>query len=157
MSAAVFIPWENRLAKVMRKPGGVRVEDALQRADENLEDIREECLASVDEQLDQIERMAREAGASPTEPASLAIYQLSNDIHAVAGVFGLTELGHAAFSLCELVDRLRARGRWSQPAVEVHLSAFRLLRNPDGATDRSAVLDGLRRVTEHVPVAPIED
>ena len=137
----------------MKAPGGIRVPDALNKAAENLETIREDCLGALDEQLTQIERLCAEGGDNPSDTLKLEIYGISNDIVAVAGVFSLTELGEAAFSLCELIDRLRRGGGWSRAAVMVHISAFRILRNPDDQTDRSALVQGLRRVTEKTPTA----
>ena len=137
----------------MKEPGGIRVPDALKKAAENLETIRDDCLGALDEQLTEIERLCAEGGDDPPDTVKLDIYRISNDILAVAGVFSLVELGEAAFSLCELIDRLRGGGGWSRAAVAVHVSAFRLLRNPDDHTDRSALVQGLRRVTEKTPTA----
>lgn len=137
----------------MKEPGGVRVEDAMAQAAENLQTIQAECLVALDAQLGELERLCAEGGAAPADEVKLEIYRVSNDIVAVAGVFSLAELGAAAFSLCELVDRLRSGGRWSQAAVGVHLSAFRLLRHPDDQTDHSALVEGLKRVTERIPTA----
>jgi uncharacterized protein YicC (UPF0701 family) len=148
MSDAIFIPWQNRLAEVMRKPGGARVEDAIKQAAENLEEIREPCLETMDEQLKQLDRLCAEGGAQPDDELKRQIYVISNDVHAVAGVFSLTALSGAAFSLCELVDRFRSIDRWNQAAVAVHLSSFRLLRRADVATDHASVLEGLHRLTE---------
>src|SRR5262245_40133254 len=150
MSGATFIPWENRLAKVMSQPGGVRVGDALAQAAKNLELAKDECLAEMDGQLAEIESLCAQAGRQPEDDVKRRIYDLSNDVVSVAGTFELTELGQAAFCLCELVDRLRGLGRWNQAAVEVHLSACRLLRRPDTTTDRSQVIEGLKKLAEQV-------
>lgn len=147
MTSATFIPWENRLAEVMRDPGGIRVAEAMDRAAQNLELAKSACLAAMDEQLTELEGVCAEGGRHPPDDTKRRIYDLSNDVVAVAGTFDLAELGQAAFSLCELVDRLRGLERWNQAAVEVHLSACRLLRHPD-TSDRSSVVDGLRKLTQ---------
>jgi len=147
--SAIFTTWKNPLEAMIRAPGGVRVGDALNQADANLELIREPCLADVDEKLDEMDRLAAEGGDAPEDQIKLAIYRSGNDIHAIAGVFGLAEMGAAAFCLCELVDRLRSRSGWSKPAVEVHLSSLRLLRHPSD-DNRVSVVEGLKRLTEKV-------
>ncbi len=152
MTAVMRVPWENRLAKMIREPGGVKLNEAVRQADENLESVRDSCLEALDGYLAEIERLHSEGGASPSEEAKEQIYQLANDIHGVAGVFGLDDLGHAAFSLCELVDRLRAARRWTAASVEVHLAALRLLRHPGG--EHGDMLEGLRRVVARVPRTP---
>jgi len=149
MSAVMRVPWENRLAKLIRKPGGVKLNEAVRQAEENLKSVQDSCLEALDGYLAEIERLHVEGGSKPSEAAKESIYQLANDIHGMAGVFGLGDLGDAAFSLCELVDRLRAAGRWNAASVEVHLSALRLLRLPGG--DHGDMIEGLRRVVARVP------
>ena len=151
MSDATLIPWQNRLAKLIREPGGSKVADVLKRADENLDAIRSECLDALDRHLEEITRLRTASGDNPSPEAKDAIYQLASDIHGVAGVFGLETLGEAAFSLCELTDRLRRSDRWSPDAVEVHISALRLLRHPEGAGDSAEVMLGLRKVLGRFP------
>ena len=148
MSKVVLIPWENRLTKMIHEPGGVKVVDALERAAENLEAIRGECLVALEQRLEEIVRLHGEGGDSPAPAGQDGIYQLANEIHGVAGVFGMAEMGEAAFSLCELVDRLRALGRWSAAAIAVHISALKLFREPASADDRAEVLHGLKLITE---------
>jgi hypothetical protein len=155
MTSAVFIPWENKLAEIMRQPGGVRVSEAMERADRNLEAAKAVCLDDMDKQLTELEQLAVEGGRHPEDEIKHKIYDHANDVVAVAGTFGLSELGQAAFCLCELVDRLRARGKWSQAAVEVHLSACRLLRHPEDGADRSSVIDGLKKLS--IKVAAIAE
>jgi len=150
MTAATFIAWENRLAKMVKEPGGVRIGQALDQAGQNLDTIQEQCLEAMDAQIDEMERLCAAGGRQAPEDTKNQLYDLGNDVLAVAGAFQLAELGQAAFSLCELVDRLRSRGRWNQAAVEVHLSAFRLLRQPDPDTDRSSVILGLKGLTDRV-------
>ena len=69
----------------------------------------------------------------------------------MAGLFGLNQLVEAAFSLCELADRMRASEKWSAPAIEVHLAALRLFRTPAPAAEGAAVLQGLHKVTDRTP------
>jgi hypothetical protein len=152
--AATFTTWKNPLEAMIRTPGGVRVGDALRTAEANLELIREPCLADLDEQLDILDRLSAESRESLGEDVKLEMYQRANDIHAVAGVFGLADLSAAAFCLCELIDRSRNQAAWSTPAVEVHLSSLRLLRHPS-AENRAGVVEGLRRLTEKI--APLGD
>ncbi len=150
MTAATFIAWENRLGKMVREPGGVRIGQALEQSQHNLDEIEDSCLQAMDLQIQSLERLCAEGGRQPVEAVKNQIYDLGNDLVAVAGAFQLTELGQAAFSLCELVDRLRTSGKWNQAAVEVHLAAFRLLRQRDPDADRSSVIQGLKGLTDRV-------
>src|SRR3569623_153111 len=103
--AATFIAWENRLGKLVREPGGVRLTDGLEQAGKNLDSIQMECLKAMDGQIDDMERLCAEGGRQPPDETKHEIYDLANDVLAVAGSFRLSEQGEAAFCLCELVDR----------------------------------------------------
>ncbi len=148
MSRVKVIHRENRLGAMLVQPGGITVEHALMKAHENLESIRGSALKAVDEQIARIEAAVHEAGAAPSPDQRETIYRLANEIHGVAGVFGLGQLGEAAFSLCDLVDHLGETGGWSTQAIAVHLSALRLFRHPDETLDGQAVLAGLHQVVE---------
>ncbi len=152
MTAATFIAWENRLAKMVKEPGGIKLNDALDQAGKNLDSIHEACMEAMDAELEELDRLCAEGGRKPSDEIKKRIYDVGNDVIAVAGAFSLSELGQAAFSLCELVDRLRTRDKWNQAAVEVHLSAFRLLRQSEPGADRSSVVLGLKGLTDRVAV-----
>ena len=125
MSQVKFIPWKSRLSKIMRQPGGTTVRGALKDAKRNLDMIRRECVAEIDAKLGVIQQKFGQAQTKPSDADLDELYRLSNDIVGMAGVFEMNELGEAAFSLCELIDRLKAPDQWDWPAVEVHLSALR--------------------------------
>ena len=148
MSTVKRIAWTNRLGKLLLEPGGITAGHALRKAAENLETIRDTSLTTLDEHLAEIEALRRQAGNKASAEAKEAIYGRANAIHAVAGVFGLGQLGEAAFSLCELIDLQRENGRWSPEAVDVHLAAFHIFRRPDHEVDGEVVLAGLRKITE---------
>jgi hypothetical protein len=148
MSKVKRIAWTNRLGKLLREPGGLTVGHALKKARENLDSIRDASLAGLDERLVKIEELRQTGGRDASAEVKQTIYRLSNEIHSIAGVFGLHQLGEAAFSLCELIDRQRLRNRWSPEAVDVHLAAFRIFRRPDDQIDGEAVLAGLRKITD---------
>jgi hypothetical protein len=155
MSAATFVNPPNVLGEAISLPGGVRIADALAKAAKNLETIRAPTLEAMDGCIEEIEALCAQGGARPSEADSRRIYDLSNDVIGVAGVFGLDGLSAAAFSLCELVDCFRSLDRWNQPAVMVHLSSFRLLRHADADVDHANILDGLHRLTRQAEAIAI--
>jgi hypothetical protein len=140
---------ENKLAKMIDLPGGMTLADALARADRNLDTVKDDYLAVVDKRIVEIESLA--GFGRPPAASVERLYAASNEIVATAGVFGLTELGEAAYSFCELIDRLRTRDTWSSEAVAVHVSSLKLLRHPEAIENQggtAAVLEGLRKVIE---------
>jgi len=148
MSNAMFVQWKNPLSALVAKPGGIRVGAALEKADQNLAAIREDCLAGFDQQLAELVSLNQPGQPAPSDEARRETYRVANEMYGLAGVFGLVEFGQAAYSLCELVDRLGALGRWHQPAVDVHVAALMLLRRPDPEMDTSKLLERLSVLTE---------
>jgi len=151
VSQARFTPIKSRLSKIIRQPGGTTVKGALKDAKRNVEKLRLECVAEIDAKLGQIQAGFGQAEERPGDAALDELYRSSNDIVGLAGLFDLVELGEAAFSLCELVDRLKGADQWDWPAVEVHLNALALLRRATpGAVENQHVLAGLRKLTARV-------
>jgi hypothetical protein len=146
VTSVKFIPYTNRLAKLIRLPGGKRIEEALADADVNLKAIEGPCLTVIDDLIGRIRALA--APANPGAEALDEIYARSNEIVGMGGVFGMPDLSAAAYSLCELVDRTRDHGGPSQDALAVHVDSLRLFRLGQAITDeqRRAMLAGLADV-----------
>ena len=154
MTAVQIFRRENRLAKLIRKPGGISRKIAMAQAASNLGEIRDELILELDRILALIDRSAT-AEAANDNKAQAIIYHGSNHIIGLAEPCGIPELGKAAFSLCELVDRMTEAGAWNAVAVQVHLEAFKLLRGaltgrfrPSAEASRA-----VRRQTRHRAVS----
>jgi hypothetical protein len=143
---------ENRLAKVIWVPGGKTIAQALDDAQANLEEIRQESLGVLRAKLEEIQALGRKSETAPSDDTIQGLYNLSSEVLDIAGLFGLPELGHAAFSLCELLDRLKSRKIWNWPAVQVHLHGLLVLADPEKTPPegRQSVVDGLRQVCQRV-------
>jgi HPt (histidine-containing phosphotransfer) domain-containing protein len=139
-----FVP-NHRLASLLRSGGGVTVNEAVSRAGQRLDAVREQCIAALDEKISALAAESSRAHAAPQ------VYSLATEIYSLAGTFGLTELAQAASSLCDLL--VNASGGQANPkyleSVRVHIDALRTLRRPELSGDvagRVAVVQGLRRV-----------
>jgi hypothetical protein len=143
---------DNRLSKIIWAPGGKTVVQALEDAQGNLEEGREGCLDALRVKLTEIQALGRRAEQAPKLVIVEGLYTLSSEVLDMAGVYGMPELGLAAFSLCELLDNLAARKMWNWPAVQVHLNGLLLLADPANAPPeaRQHVVDGLRQVCHRV-------
>jgi hypothetical protein len=146
--------YENRLAKTLVAKGGMSAAEALSSAQQAVEQVREPTIAEIDASLAEIydlgDRLQAAAGAD--EAALQKMYVCANRVVAMGGVFGLGELGQAAYSLCELIGRFQTLERFHWSMVQVHLDGLRLLRNPGEhpAAIREQVLKGLRQVATSV-------
>lgn len=128
--------------RMLAEAGGMTAGQAIDRANDGLESIREDCLAAVDGKLSQLSTLLAANG----EGRGIAMYKCANEVFAEAGVFGLAELSAAAHSLCSLLANVD-EAKLPRAAIQVHIDAMRALRRPDvaGNTEaRAAVLSGLR-------------
>jgi hypothetical protein len=145
--------WPNtRLSKLAAKPGGMRVLEAVARADARLESVSATCLAGVDAKIDELIALSAEHGGG-AEPEKVVgqVYRLSNEIFAESGVFGRVALSAAAQSLCDLTSAGTPRNDSIWNAIEVHVQSMRVLRRGDVESSSQmchAVLEGLRTVSK---------
>jgi hypothetical protein len=146
--------YENRLAKSVVTRGGMSAAEALSAAQQAVNEVREPTIAEIDANLRAIYALAEGMKATNAfdEEALQKMYICANRVIAMGGVFGLGELGQAAYSLCELVSRFQTLERFQLSMIQVHVDGLRLLRNPGDhpAAIRAEVLNGLRQVAASV-------
>lgn len=150
MTARTF-KYENRLAKTLNYKKGLTLTEAVTAADGRLVELRERTLDEIDATVAEIQALAQDIKRLD-DPRVQDIYAAANRINAIAGVFERTEMGEAAYSLCELISRFRANERWSSAMVAVHVDALQVMRqvqdhDPDHC---KALREGLRKVVESV-------
>ena len=140
---------ENRLAKVVKLPGGRTVADALRSADNRVAAIRNDCIASLAAKGAQLQQQAERA-RSQADPAALAgVYTTANEMFGIASTFAMTELAEAAYGLCDLVDDTRTPATINWGAIDVYVNGVRFLGSEAGQVEsaaRSAIVAGLREV-----------
>ena len=124
MSMVRYIAYENKLAKMISKPGGKTVDEAVSDAEANLASISDACLADIDRLIGVL--TAAVASGKPEDDQIL--YVASREIAGLAAICSLPRLGEAAHSLCVLIDNSEAVGRPHREAVTVHVSTLQLMR-----------------------------
>lgn len=153
MSTVRVFAVENKLAELLREPGGKTVDQAVKAAEVRIEAQRDVTLAALIEKADQMAALASDGRGSADPELFGRIYDVSNAIYGLASAFGLKGLAEAAFSLCDLADSYRSGDEPNWPAVDVHVDGVRLLANlgeKAGAAGADSILDGLRRVRARV-------
>jgi hypothetical protein len=157
MNPARTFKVENRLAKIARLPGGKTVDEAVSSAEQRIESVRDQCVAALAYKAEQLAALAAGDRAGGAEETLEGLYNISNAIFGVSGVYELYALAEAACSLCDLLHGFRNGEPVNWSAVDVHVDGIRLLATgrvlgtSEGAT---AVLEGLRRVrARFVPAA----
>jgi len=143
---------ENRLAKVIRLPGGKTVAEAVRGADARVASIRDRCLTSLAAKGVQLQQLAEQAKIDSGAASLAELYATANEMFSIAGAFGMTEAAEAAYRLCDLVDDSPERETINWPAIAVHVDGVRFLCSEAGAQDtptRAAIVEGLRAVAAH--------
>jgi hypothetical protein len=143
---------QQRLRRFFNRRDGTPAGRLLSEAGQRLEAIRDPTLAHIDRVVERIQQLGRVLGEAPDPAAAHKLYHLANEICGIAGAFGLIHLGKAAYSLCELLDRLDAANKWNWVAVQVHLDGLQLLRTNAGEdAERDQIIDGLVRIVSLNP------
>jgi hypothetical protein len=134
------------LARQMFEPGGRLVRDAERLAGEGLAAHHDEAMAMIAATLDELEALC---GAAP-EGAEASVYALGARVIDLAAFFETGPLHEAAWSLCEVSDRMINAGLWHWPSIQVHVQALRLILAGGCRTGRTSetLLDGLRRLSQ---------
>lgn len=151
MTVVVKRQVNHRLTRLVRRPGGMTVGAIEMAVEARLERLKDACLIDAQER---VRRMARLAEALPAAlgPDDLKpFFELANDIVGLAGVGHLAHAGHAALSLCRLLEGWAPDHPWSRTAFKVHLDALALLCRRDCDPDpaaRDRIVQGLERVVE---------
>ena len=145
MSTARVFRIENRLAKIARTAGGKTIDEAVRSAETRVASVRDRCVAALAGKAEQLAAHAQSARGRTSGTSIDGLYDVSNAIFGVAGVYGLDALAEAACSLCDLVDRCRSGEDINWSAIDVHVDGIRLLAT--GETEGSeSIMAGLRRV-----------
>jgi hypothetical protein len=135
---------KSSLARKMAAPGGRTVAEAVSCAEAGLESHREEGMRALAITLAQLETVCalREPGSEPK------VYERAAALLDMAGFFETGPLYAAAFSLCEVSDRMLAAGTWDWPSAAVHVRALRLILTDGCQDDESSrvILEGLATV-----------
>jgi hypothetical protein len=150
MSVTITYP-KLRLATQLRQAGGLAVADAVQAANANLEDIREDCLSELQAAAGAAKACFQRFPDS-FEAASLQeLYAIAARAIGIGAVCGAPGADGALVSLCDLLDRLTTSGCWDREAVAVHVQTLQLLASDSGQDlDAAAVahmLAGLQKVS----------
>ncbi len=145
MSEVRIYKAENRLGRIMKKPGGRSIAEALDAAKARIEKVRAQATGRMYEIADQLRILAKQGRAGDCA-ALEALYAGSNDIFAVAGYFELKALSEASFSLCDLLMAADLGAAVDWAAVDVHVEAIWLLTHAGDKVDASRLILGLRAV-----------
>jgi hypothetical protein len=140
---------ENKLAKTLTDPNGTLVTQAIKKASENIEKVRDEHMAALEIKLDALATAASTATQSQSAEDAAILYRLAREVLGDAGIFGLKHICRASHSLCELMAAGdRHRHQWA--GVAVHVEALAILGRGGktvGGPEIDAMLAGLEKIS----------
>ena len=145
------------LAALIHQPGGLTANEAVKAANANVEELKFYAATEIGKLVSDL-MTAGAACLAINDPAARGtvlqqIYGLSNTIVGVAAPFGLKGLGMVAYSLCDLVDRLRSAGQWNAPAVRIHLDGMRLMHEaPQAEAEVEVIRSALSVMVERFSI-----
>jgi hypothetical protein len=146
----IHVP-ENRLAKLLRTPGGKPVAEAMADAKQGLQSLQGDCMADLDKTLAAAEAIAAQAKGQFDPKVAADLYATVSATIGVPTACDLEAVDTALISLSDLLDYLTEKAMWDTNAVAVHLRAVKLLlrtaADKDGAGTQ-AILEGLRQVSQ---------
>lgn len=146
MTEARTFKVKSPLARQLHEPGGRMVRDLERQADAALETHRDDAMAMVAGTLVLLEELC----AAAPDGAGERVYGLASSIVDLAGFFDTGPLFEAAYSLCEISDRMNQAGTWHWPSVRVHAQALRLILAGGCRTGLTseALLAGLKSIAQ---------
>lgn len=147
----------SRLRAALLDGKGLRVSEAIARADEGVQALAGDCAATVRALVEEIDATFGPAAAGRSEREPIDFYRLVTRI--IESAIGEHDgpLIEAAGSCCDLLDSCAEAGIWDWPAIDVHINALRLLGGglklpPEAATTLIAQLHVLRQHREHARI-----
>jgi len=157
MSTARFTVPKQRLAQLLRTPGGPPAAEALAAARDNLAVLKPQCIGELKDLLEAAEKTYSRLGGY--EEAGLAeLYEAAVRGVGLGDLCGAGSVDVALHSLCDLLDHLQTQAIYDAEAVGVHLRAWRLLISTElPAEGAQKVLDGLNRVSAKFGVPKSEE
>ena len=148
MSRVRFVKPQYKLSQQIDEPGGRTVQVAIQSAEEGVGTLKAACVAAVDKQLGELDQAFAVLPDTFDDAAMGKLYHCSTSLIGICSAADLKEMDKAAYSLCDLLDRMTASRRMERGAIAVHVQALHLLRRPPASLQLKEVLQGLARVRQ---------
>jgi len=151
---------QTRLSKLIARPGAVTRDEALAKARDGIEEMRDESVAEIELAISAIETAVALADARGLAPEIMAaILRQGDRIVTLAGTFGYDMIDAVVRSLCDVTGGLIQAGSRDAAPIAVHARALRLVApnaKPLADDDATHMLCELARVAEHYQFASFE-
>lgn len=158
MGVVIVTPVKNRLGQMLRKPGGLKRQEAVEAATTNVESLRDEYVAAIPGEVTALEDLYAVTTLSGRISAEIldAMLRRSGQLLTLSGTYGYDLLDQVVKRFCDLASGMIDRNMDDPAAVGVHLRAMRLAcpgapELPPAEAER--MLAGLVMVHDHYGIA----
>ncbi len=143
----------NVLREKADQPGGLRPEEAIERARVALVDFRDTYEEWVAEDVKRLKAESVQILAAPgqSQPHVEQLYHIAHEMRGQAATFGLPLLTEIGNYLCRFVEKMGAPRDRDLEILDLHVEAMRLVIAEGGAPDGPAtsdMMEGLRAIAE---------
>jgi len=144
---------KNRLGQLLRMPGGIAREEAVQAAGQAVGTLRDEYVNAIPGEVEALEAIAAGAGQRRISAQKLqAMLDRAGQLLTLSGTFGYDLLDEVVKRFCDLASGMIEKGIDEAAPVHVHLRAMRLVCPGSAPLDENAadhMLSGLQKVHAH--------
>lgn len=150
---------DTRFERLARRPGGIDREQALQRAQVEVEEMKADFDVWIDGEFAKLNAALSEIAENPNEKGALERANVyCAHLRDVGSTMGYELVTFIARTLCEILEAYIAGAPYDQEVIDCHSNAFRLARmeeyrhmGPDQVPD---LTNGLLRVVEIASIVP---
>lgn len=150
---------DTRFERLARRPGGISREQALERAQSAVEELKTDFIEWIDQQYGELSETLADIARDPANKAALErAHQKSAYLRDVGGTMGYTLVTFIATTLCDILDAYIAGAPFDKNVTDCHMDAFLLARTDEYRRLRPEevpeLAKGLLRVVEVASLVP---
>jgi hypothetical protein len=144
---------DTRFQRMARRPGAIPREEAIERAQAILDELKPAFVDWLDRELQALGPIIRQvAGGSNPTPVFDHAYRTCGELRDVGATMGYELVTHVASNLCEILDVMKTNAAFDREMIECHFDALLLARQEPYRHLRPEhlpeMISGLRRVVE---------
>jgi hypothetical protein len=155
-----IIPVKNRLGQLLRIPGGVAREEAVEAATQAVETLRDEYVNAIPGEIAALEAIITASGRKRVASHELqAMLDRAGHLLTLSGTFGYDLLDEVVKRFCDLTTGMIEKDICDVAPVDVHLRAMRLVCPGGPELDEAQadhMLSGLELVHTHYGIKRLQ-
>jgi hypothetical protein len=157
-TANIFHP-DTRFVRQARRPGGVDRDQALQRAQAEVDELKSDFNVWIDKEFEQLNAALSQLASDPTDKAALELaHNICSQLRDVGGTMGYQLVTFVARTLSDILEAYIGGAAYDKKVVDCHIDAFMLARmeqyrhlSPEQVPEMT---HGLLRVVELASIIP---